>query len=148
MVAITDLATLTGVSSGDYLVINDVSDGADKKTPLSEIGMAGGVMTKLLVLSTQSATISGGVITATASKITLEGEGSAADSLDTINGYVDGALLVLHTTGTQVTVKHNTGNIWLVGSADFVMSVRRDNLVLMYSSLQARWLEISRSDMA
>ncbi len=147
MAAITDLSTLTSLSSSDYLVVHDVTDATDKKTTLSDLGMAGGVMTKMLVLSAQSATIATGAITASASHITLAGEGGAADALDTINGGVDGAIVILHTTGAStITVKHATGNLRLAGGTDFAMNVRRDNIMLMYSSLQPGWLEVSRSD--
>lgn len=106
-------------------------------------------VTGLFILEKQTTTISSGAITATASDIYLSGEGGAADDLDTINGGVEGAVVVLHNSpgGYTITVKHNTGNLRLSGSADFGMDGRSDTITLIYRSTGLTgWMEVSRSN--
>jgi hypothetical protein len=103
---------------------------------------------KLLVLVPQSATISGGAITASASYIALAGE-TASDDLDTINGGVDGALVtIINGPGAgTLTIKHNTGNLRLAGGADFAMNSRVDTITLIYRAGGiVGWLEVARSN--
>ncbi len=89
-----------------------------------------------LNLGAQTAlTISGGVITATATFLQIDTEGAAAsDDLDTINGGTEGDLVILKIANNTraVVVKHGTGNIHLHGSADFTLDHRRDSLLLIH----------------
>lgn len=93
-------------------------------------------------------TIAGGIVTVTGSHHLINTESNAAtDDLDTINGGTAGALLVLQASNDArtVVVKNGTGNILLSGS-DFSMDSANDILVLFYSSVPAKWVEISRSN--
>jgi len=98
-----------------------------------------------------SLTIATGVVAATKSyhEIVVEGgTGGGADALDTINGGIDGMMLVIRaaTTGINdtITVTDN-GNIALEGAVDFILNDVRDVLTLLYDTGQTKWLEISRS---
>ena len=94
-------------------------------------------------------TISTGVITVTDSLHRVDTEGAAAtDDLATINGGVDGQVLMLRSTanGRDVTLKDNTGNLLLAG--DFVLDRNQDLITLYYDSLLSSWVEISRSSNA
>jgi len=48
MAAITDLTTLTAIASGDYLVVNDVSAGSDKKITQADFLGGSGTWTPVL----------------------------------------------------------------------------------------------------
>lgn len=95
-------------------------------------------------------TIASGVVTATCGYHRVDTESSAAsDDLDTINGGVVGMRLVLQTQAStrDVTVKDNTGNIQLAGSADFVLDNIFDKIELIYTA-GSRWEELCRSNNA
>lgn len=88
-------------------------------------------------------TISGGVITVTGSYHLVDTEGEApADDLVTINGGVDGQLLILRAVDSarDVTVK-STGNI-LPRVADRVMGLNSYTTVLLYDVILGKWLEL------
>jgi len=92
-------------------------------------------------------TISGGVITVTDSSHIIDTEGDAAtDDLDTINGGVDGQILVLCSADNarDPTVKHGTGNIQLDGGADFTLSNIRRQIVL-FNRGGSIWRELTRA---
>jgi hypothetical protein len=78
------------------------------------------------------------------------GAGSGADDLDTIAAGTDGQLLIIapKTSGANdtVTVKDSVDNIECAG--DFVMDHVNDRMVLMYSTADSGWVEISRSSNA
>lgn len=88
--------------------------------------------------------IASGVITAnqTATRVDTEG-GAATDDLDTINGGIDGSLLILRTQSNarDVTVKDGTGNLFLSG--DCVLG-RTVDLLTLYK-VGSDWYELSRS---
>lgn len=99
-------------------------------------------------ITTKSAlTIVAGVVTATKSYHTIAGEGGVADDLVTINGGVDGMRLVIRAVSdtVDITVKHNTGNIFLDGT-DFVMNNQYDLLELIYDSTLAKWIQLARAN--
>jgi hypothetical protein len=90
-------------------------------------------------------TLAAGVVTATDSYHEITSQSGPSDDLDTINGGVDGMILVLHpTSGDTITVKDGTGNIKT--ATDFAMNAIEDSIMLIYSSAQSAWIEISRSD--
>jgi len=99
-----------------------------------------------------SLTISSGAITVTKSyhEIVVEGStGAGADELTTINGGVDGAILIIRaaTSGANDTVTVIDGsNLALAGN--FIMDNIEDTLTLLYDTGQSKWLEISRSSNA
>ena len=90
-------------------------------------------------------TLNAGVVTATDSYHEITSQSGPNDDLDTINGGTDGMILVLHaTSGDTITVKDGTGNIKT--ATDFAMNAIEDSIMLIYSSAQSSWIEISRSD--
>lgn len=94
-------------------------------------------------------TIAAGVATLSTgrSNILLAGEGGVADDLDTITtigSEYRSALLMLEAAddAVTITVKHNTGNILLVGGADFALDSARDKLLLFKDG--SNWVELVR----
>ncbi|MCK9569555.1 hypothetical protein M0R72_11500 [Candidatus Pacearchaeota archaeon] len=80
-------------------------------------------------------TISSGVITVSQGFHTVDTESDAAsDDLATINGGVTGMTIILRAEDDTrtVVVKHNTGNIWLVGKADISLDDIRDSIRLIW----------------
>lgn len=141
---------LTTPALDDKIPVRDVSEvgtnvNKDKYMLLSQFILAGQVFTVengLLCLRTASATISSGAITATAPLMIIDTESMAAnDDLDTINGGVDGALILLRTftPNRDVVIKHNTGNIVNDGMTDFTLSHPRDFWIAVYNGSSARW---------
>jgi hypothetical protein len=108
----------------------------------------GAVKTPALTTPVSAAlTIASGVITVTGGFHTVDTEGGAGtDDLDTINGGVDGRILVLMAANgsRDVVVKNSTGNIKL--NSDFTMDTQYDTLTLMYVNSLSLWVEISRSN--
>jgi hypothetical protein len=99
----------------------------------------------------ESKTIASGVITIgnqKSSAFVVDTESSAAtDDLDTITfaAAVDGTVISLRSANDarDVVVKYNTGNIVLTGGTDVTLGTRRSVLVLQYSAVTAKWLEVS-----
>lgn len=94
-----------------------------------------------------SLTISGGVIgTVSQTYYTVDTQAAAAsDDLDTINGGVDGYLLVLRALNDShtVVIKHNTGNILCVGNADITLDDAHDYAILLYDAGLTKWCALS-----
>ena len=90
-----------------------------------------------------SLTISGGVIgTVSQTYYTVDTQAAAAsDDLDTINGGVDGYLLILRALNDShtVVIKHNTGNILCVGNADISLDDAHDYAILLYDAGLTKW---------
>ena len=100
-------------------------------------------------LHTQDAgalTLATDVVTATGSYHTIIGEGAVADDIVTINGGVDGNILIIQADNDAVTItaKDGTGNLQLAG--DFVMDNAQDTLTLIYSGALSAWVETGRSN--
>ena len=96
-------------------------------------------------------TISAGSITPTHKVHSVDTEGDAAtDDLDTIDttNMIDGDTIILRSENTtrDTTVKHNTGNMRLVGAADYVLSNNRRTIALLWVSVYSDFIELSRSD--
>ena len=91
-------------------------------------------------------TIAGGVVSVTRTYHSINGQGDAADDLDTINGGADGDLLILraHALANDITLKDGTGNLSIAG--DCVLDHRRDTITLLYDDTLSEWLELSRSE--
>lgn len=81
--------------------------------------------------------------------VTVDTEGAAAaDDLVTINGGVDGQIIILRSTVSLtrvVTVKDSTGNMRLAG--DMVLDSATDSLTL-YQIGGSVWIELARSNNA
>jgi hypothetical protein len=134
----------SGGCAGDWDVNNDLQVSAN-----AEIGGYCQV-DNMLRLNDYPKTIAAGIISlaggAGSSYLEIDTQGGAAsDDLDTINGGVDGDLIILTAANDARTVvcKDSTGNLRLAG-ADFSLDSVDDTLMLIYNG--ANWLEISRSD--
>ena len=115
----------------------------------SDVSIAGDVTIegKTSIGDGSELTIATGAITITTGFHEVDTEGDAAtDDLETINGGIDGQIIVINARNTArtVVVKDNTGNLRLAG--DFSMNNRQDRLMLIYDSGTATWNEVSRSD--
>ena len=101
-----------------------------------------------LILPTDAATIdAAGAITATASHMVIDTFGGAAtDNLDTINGGVNGAILIVRSTDSarDPTLRDGVGNLVMEGAVDFTLTNSRDTITFIY--LAVGWLELSRSN--
>lgn len=84
-----------------------------------------------VVLSSDSATI-------TQSKMTLVAETGLTDNLATIvNPNALGMIILLVTASQTITLKHNTGNIFLQGLADFPLT--NGLMVLVFNDITSKW---------
>lgn len=118
--------------------ITYVYDGTD--WVLTGNGMNAGQVVQSLVIA------SGAITIARKGQVFVTNEAAAAtDDLDTINGGVDGDIIVMRAPdGAQIpTVKHATGNLYLAGANDWPMANYRDTITLMKAG--SEWLELSRS---
>jgi len=98
-------------------------------------------------------TIAGGAITVTKGYHTVDTQGNdATDDLETINGGIDGMILILQAEDTAHTVvlKPVAGveKIRLEGGVDFSLATIGAKIILIYDANQQRWFEISRSAQA
>ncbi len=110
-----------------------------------------GAGTKLVLARGANLTIAADAITATHSYHYVDTEAAAAtDNLATINGGVDGMVLVMRTvtSGRDVTIKHGTGNILLAGAADRVLTNLSDKITLIYDAVALKWNELAFADIA
>jgi ABC-type xylose transport system substrate-binding protein len=91
--------------------------------------------------------ISSGAVTVTRGYHSLDGEGNVADDLDTINGGVDGMLLVLRSNNAarDITLTED-GNLKLVSTDEFILTDPKDTIMLIYQGGGSYWQEISRSN--
>ena len=100
-----------------------------------------------LVLSSDELTISGGTITVTKSRHTVDTEGDAStDDLTSIGGGVDGQMLLLTAAAdARTVVVKATGNIATPGGTDFSLDAASDSIMLMYVGSLSKWITISSS---
>jgi len=140
--AISDQSTLTGtLSSSSSLIANDIQ--TNESCTLANIFSTSSII-DILNLPSQAVTISSGVFSVSKSLVILNGEAGAADNLDTINGGIDGSILILmkKSTSGDITVKNVTGN--LVLGSDKVLSAF-STMILVYDIGLAAWIMISHS---
>lgn len=127
------------VNTETELGTDPAGSAADVKTRLA-VSLADDGDLRLTGASTL--TISGGVITATNNYHKVDTEAAAStDTLDTINGGADGAVLVLVPANTShvVTVGHNTGNVLIIGGKNVPLSADGDMLIMVYSGTLSKW---------
>lgn len=148
--AVTGNTTLTGT-----LTVNGAGTGltvANNTTLSGTLGVTGAstftgetINGAFARYTLDAAVIAGGVITATATYMTVDTEGGATtDDLDTINGHAMGRLLILRTlAGTKdVTLKDGTGNLRLNGDCPLT---NQNQTITLIGGASTTWLEIARS---
>lgn len=85
-------------------------------------------------------TIASGAITATQSQHYIDGEGGLDDVLDTINGGVDGFVLVLHYGANGKIEISDTGNIAAAGDGTFLsLGDNIQEIWLKYDAVSSTW---------
>lgn len=87
-------------------------------------------------------TISGGSITVTGAKHSVDTESDAAsDDLDTINGGASGQILFLtaNNTARTVVIKHNVGNIVTPSGLDIALDDTNISVLLQYDNASSQW---------
>lgn len=135
-----------------YLVNGQIADAdPDVKKPLTELQqgvndvLAGDIAFEQLNLGeADEVTIASGVITVTLTHHTIDTEANAAsDELDSIDGEVEGDVLVLRleSAARLVTVKHNTGNIYFADGNDFELDDENKSLILFYNG--TKWTNVN-----
>ncbi len=131
----------TGTPAANTLVLDEGNVAIGASVPLAKLHVDGDVCFE----SGNELTIASGAITVTHSLHGVDTEADAStDDLDTINGGVDGQIVVLKAQDNtrDVVVKDGTGNLRLAG--DFTMDNSNDTITLMY--IGSTWNEISRSN--
>ena len=140
---------LAGISNNDLMQWDDPSS---KWLPKSIAEVVSGqsispgttTITKLILATSTELTISGGAVTATQSRHTIDTEGDAAsDDLDTINGGTAGQLLIISAANDARTVVCKQG-AGLLLQADFDLDSLEDTLTLECKSASV-WREIARA---
>ena len=104
-----------------------------------------------IIYASETVTIAGGTATISKSKVLVNGEGGLADDLNTISSGIttDGQVVILSRGGAvTITVKHNSGNIFLDGATDYALNNQRDTLMLIYNATAGDWCEIGRGNNA
>jgi len=130
---------------GDALISRWILDEDGDTWQDGEITCA--ALSSLVLGAPPELTINGGSITVTRSYHRIDGAGDAADDLDTINGGVDGMILILQSehNDRDITITQN-GNIDLNVAGNFVLTTHHDKIMLIYNAITTYWEEISRSD--
>ena len=134
----TDPSATTGIhiDSSGYV-------GIGSESPASTLDVHGIVS----VGNDTQLTIASGAITVTQSSHQVDTEGDASsDDVDTINGGVTGAILILRSQSSSrdVTFKDATGNLHMAG--DFTCTSTGDSIMFYFGG--SNWHEISRSNNA
>lgn len=71
----------------------------------------------------------------------VDGEGSAADDLATINTGVESQPIIIKANGVIITLKHGTGNIQLSGGSDYALAAS-SQVILFYDGTNWRDLVV------
>ena len=103
---------------------------------LEEAGKVSGTSSQL--------TISNGAVTRDKMNHSIKGEGGVSDDLDTINGGVNGALLLIYPeiAAQKITIKHGAGNIVTSNGADYL--IPDDGIALLWYD-DSKWRMIGSS---
>jgi len=114
----------------------------------AKLNMSEGLSAPGLIIPSQDTVIKpvSGVLTISDSSHVIDTEAFAGtDDIDTINGGVDGQILILSSTanGRVATIKDGTGNCYLAG--DFAHANTRDRLIIQFDSSIPGWVEVTRS---
>lgn len=123
-----------------------------RKRDLAQAGRGQRVQVGGLVVGISTTkVIAAGVVTITGTNgvVVVDTEAAAAaDDLDTINGGVDGQIIIVRSTVSVtrvVTLKDGTGNLRLAG--DMILNSVTDSITL-YQHSSNTWVELARSDNA
>lgn len=130
-----------GLSGNDDFAFKVSPDGASWSTAFTLAAESGFVRIEQLMGSAVSfPAIEGGTLTVATSYAVPAPESGTADTIETINGGDDGALLILTgTNGVTLTFQSGTGNLRL--GADRVLGNVADSLMLVRRG--ADWIELS-----
>lgn len=119
--------------------------GTDATRTVTPAGLAGAIRG-----DNTTYTIATGAITLTNfGRLRIDTESAAAtDDLDTINGGIQGAIVVFRSLSSSrdTTFKDGTGNMRLAG--DFILTSADDQIMLIYDANTSVWYEIGRNDNA
>ena len=89
--------------------------------------------------------ISGGVITVTNTFHSIRVETGSSDNLDTINGGVDGQILIIKPyDNNNIVLKNNADNILCNGASDITLNTSQDIAMLIYQS--DTWIQLFYSN--
>ena len=141
------------LASTDIIYVVDDPGGTplSRKSAVSRvqdfIGASGLTMTAKIGTTATELTIASGVITATRGYHLVDTESDgASDDLATINGGVDGMILVIRPAHTDrtVVVKDGTGNIQ--GPGDVTLDNSQDTCTLIYDGALTAWLVLASSN--
>ena len=89
--------------------------------------------------------ISGGVITVTNTFHSVRVETGSSDDLDTINGGVDGQILIIRPyDNNDIVLKNNADNILCNGANDITLNTSQDIAMLIYQS--DTWIQLFYSN--
>ena len=124
-------------SNGDQLVERNLkvkhSINVDRNIKVSGTTESLITANKLIISKGSNLTISSNSITPTHSFHSLVPQSGSSDNLDTINGGVNGQILILSRASGTITIRHDQDNIFTVGEADFAMNTSSDTAVLLYN---------------
>ena len=144
----------TGAGAGAVIDIGNAGTGYDiDGTGSTWYATAGGtIKMKGLQGTGRNVTISGGAITVTAADywVRLEGEGTANDFLDTINGGTDGQLLFLtNQVGARQIQLTLSGNLHTEAAATGYSSIEDTYpaVLLIYDSTLSKWIGPTSGDL-
>ena len=148
-----DFLSINAKGTGDIFFNNAAGDdvefrGGDSTADVSVTSEGDIVMLGRLCFSEASEkTIATGAITINGSNCEVDTESDAAsDDLDTINGGINGVVLILRAANDArtVVVKDGTGNIKCGG--DRSLDSIDDSIMLLYDTGTTSWIELSFSD--
>ena len=103
-------------------------------------------LNKLIIPQDQNQiVISGGVITVTNTFHSIRVETGSSDDLDTINGGVDGQILIIRPyDNNDIVIKNNADNILCNGASDITLNTSKDIAMLIYQS--DTWIQLFYSN--
>lgn len=125
----------------DAIVENTADNGVNIETVNVKDGHINELQ-KLIFKDPTELTISGGAITVTQSRHSIDTQNDdGTDDLVTINGGEDGQILILNTENSarDVTLKHGTGNI-LISGGDYTMDSAYNIVMLIYTGTY--WMKL------
>lgn len=155
--------TLSGITDGQQIDATDVTtpfnevksfvDGLETDLNTEESARASGdanilagnsAFSQLSLGTDTTLTIASGVITVTRSRHLVDTEGGAGtDDLDTINGGVEGDVLVLQSVnaGRVPTLRHNVGNLFMFGEQNIALDSPSKALTFVHDG--TRWCQLA-----